>query len=79
MMEKIAFALLVVSRKLRPYFQAHLVVITTNQPIRKIMNKIDAARRLIQWVIELGQFDVEYRTQVAIKAQVLANFIVEFN
>ena len=79
MMEKIAFALLVVSRKLRPYFQAHLVVITTNQPIRKIMNKIDAAGRLIQWVIELGQFDVEYRTQVAIKAQVLANFIVEFN
>ena len=79
MMEKIAFALLVVSRKLRPYFQAHLVVITTNQPIRKIMNKIDAAGRLIQWVIELGQFDIEYRTQVAIKAQVLANFIVEFN
>ena len=78
MMEKIAFALLVVSRKLRPYFQAHPVVITTNQPIRKIMNKIDAARRLIQWVIELGQFDIEYRTQVAIKAQVLANFIVEF-
>ena len=78
MMEKIAFALLVVSRKLRPYFQAHPVVITTNQPIRKIMNKIDAAGRLIQWVIELGQFDIEYRTQVAIKAQVLANFIVEF-
>ena len=78
MMEKIAFALLVVSRKLCPYFQAHPIVITTNQPIRKIMNKIDAAGRLIQWVIELGQFDIEYRTQVAIKAQVLANFIVEF-
>ena len=78
MMEKIAFALLVVSRKLRPYFQAHPIVATTNQPIRKIMNKIDAAGRLIQWVIELGQFDIEYRTQVAIKAQVLANFIVKF-
>ena len=78
MMEKIAFTLLVISRKLRPYFQAHPIVVTTNQPIRKIMNKIDAAGRLIQWVIELGQFDIEYRTQVAIKAQVLANFIVEF-
>ena len=79
MMEKIALTLLVISRKLRPYFQAHPIVVTTNQPIRKIMNKIDAAGRLIQWVIELGQFDIEYRTQVAIKAQVLANFIVEFN
>ena len=41
-MEKIAFALLVTSRKLRPYFQAHSIVIITDQPIRKTMNKIDA-------------------------------------
>ena len=53
-MEKIAFTLLVASRKLHPYFQAHLIVIMTNQPIRKMMNKIDAAGQLIQWVIELG-------------------------
>ena len=36
-MEKIAFALLVASRKLCPYFQAHPIVIMTNQPIRKIL------------------------------------------
>ena len=42
------------------------------------MNKIDAAGRLIQWAIELGQFDIEYRPQAAIKAQVLADFIAEF-
>ena len=46
-MEKIAFALLVASRKLYPYFQAHPIVIMTNQPIRKMMSKIDAAGRLI--------------------------------
>ena len=60
-MEKIAFTLLVTSRKLHPYFQAHLIVVMTDQLIRKIMNKIDTARRLIQWAIELGQFDIEYR------------------
>ena len=53
-MEKIAFALLVASRKLHPYFQAHHIVVMTDQPIRKMMNKIDAAGRLIQWTIELG-------------------------
>ena len=53
-MEKIAFALLVASEKLRPYFQAHLIVVITNQPIRKTMIKIDAIRRLIQWATELG-------------------------
>ena len=77
-MEKIGFALLVTSRKLRPYFQAHPIVVMTDQPIRKTMNKIDAARRLIQWAIRLGQFDIEYWPQATIKAQVLADFIAKF-
>ena len=59
-MEKIAFALLVTSRKLHFYFQAHPIVVMTDQPIRKAMNKIDAAGQLIQWAIELGLFNIEY-------------------
>ena len=77
-MEKIAFTLLVASRKLCPYFQAHSIVVMPDQPIRKMMNKIDVARRLIQWAIELGQFDIEYQPLAAIKAQVLVDFITEF-
>jgi hypothetical protein len=42
------------------------------------MNKPDPAGRLIQWLIELSEFDIDYRPQTTIKAQVLANFIVEF-
>jgi len=34
--------------------------------------------KLIQWVIELGQFDIEYQPRAAIKSQVLADFIAEF-
>ena len=41
-MEKIAFALLIASKKLYLDFQAHSIVIMTDQPIRKTMNKIDA-------------------------------------
>ena len=66
--EKIAIVLLVASRKLRPYFQAQSIVVMTDQPIRKTMNKIDAAGQLIQWAIKLGQFNIEYRPRVAIKA-----------
>lgn len=43
-----------------------------------MMNKINATRCLIQWAIELGQFDIEYKPWVAIKAQVLADFIAKF-
>ena len=42
------------------------------------MNKIDATGRIIQWAIELGQFDIEYWPRATIKAQVLADFIAKF-
>ena len=42
------------------------------------MSKPEAARRMVQWAIELSQFDVEYRPRTAIKAQALADFIAEF-
>ena len=67
-LEKIAFTLVVASRKLRHYFQAHPIVVMIDQPIRKTMNKIDATRCLVQWAIELGQFDIKYRPHVVIKA-----------
>jgi hypothetical protein len=67
-MEKLALALVVAARKLRPYFQAHTVIVLTNHPLRKAMSKPDAAGRLIQWAIELSEFDIEYRLRQAIKA-----------
>ena len=33
---------------------------------------------MVQWVIELSQFDIEYYPRTAIKAQALADFIVKF-
>ena len=33
---------------------------------------------MVQWAIELSQFDVEYRPRIAIKAQALTDFITEF-
>uniref|UniRef100_A0A2N9J1F3 Uncharacterized protein n=1 Tax=Fagus sylvatica TaxID=28930 RepID=A0A2N9J1F3_FAGSY len=74
----LAFALVTAARKLRPYFQAHTIVLLTNHPLRKAMSKPDAAGRLIQWSIELSEFDIDYRPRTAIKAQALADFIAEF-
>ena len=42
------------------------------------MSKIDVAGHLVQWAIELGQFNTEYRPRVAVKAQVLVDFSTEF-
>ena len=76
--EKIVFALIVASRKLRQYFQENPILVMTDQPIKKSMTQPEAAGRMIQWVIELSQFDIEYHPKTAIKAQALVDFIVEF-
>ena len=49
-----------------------------DQPIKKAMKKPEAAVRMVQWAIELSQFDIEYCPRTAIKAQALADFIAEF-
>ena len=49
-----------------------------DHPLKKAMNKLEAAGRLIQWAVELSEFDIRYQPRHAIKAQVLANFIAEF-
>ena len=48
-MEKLAFSLVTTARKLRPYFQAHVINILIDHPLKKAMNKLEAAGRLIQW------------------------------
>ncbi|KAK1379936.1 hypothetical protein POM88_026680 [Heracleum sosnowskyi] len=65
------------SRKLRPYFQAHKIEVLTNQPLRNILHSPQVSGRLIKWAIELGEFDIKYKPRTAIKAQALADFMVE--
>ena len=78
MMEKLTFALVTASRKLRHYFQAHVINVLTNHPPKKAMNKLEVAGWLIQWAVELNEFDDRYQPRSMIKAQVLADFIAEF-
>ena len=49
-----------------------------DHPLKKAMNKLEAAGRLIQWAVELSEFDIKYQPRHAIKAQALTDFIVEF-
>ncbi|XP_077215766.1 uncharacterized protein LOC143850394 [Tasmannia lanceolata] len=75
--EKFAFAVVISARKLRPYFQGHPITTLTDQPLRKILQKPDTSGRLINWVVELGEFNIQIKPRSAIKSQSLADFIVE--
>ena len=77
-MEKLAFALVTAARKLKPYFQAHMVNVMTNKPLRRAMSNPEAVGRLTLWAIELSEFDIKYRPRTAIKGQIIVDFIAEF-
>ena len=76
--KKLAFSLVTAVRKLRPYFQAHVINVLTDHPLKKAMNKLEEAGWLIQWVVELSEFNVRYRPREVIKAQALVDFIEKF-
>ena len=76
--EKLAFALVIALRKLRPYFQAHMILVMMDQPLRKAMGRPDVAGRMVQWAMELSQFKIDYQPRTAIKAQALVDFVAKF-
>ncbi|KAK3034730.1 hypothetical protein RJ639_032683 [Escallonia herrerae] len=45
--------------------------------VSKVILSPEASGRLVNWSVELGEFDIQYKPRVAIKAQALADFIVE--
>ena len=77
-MEKLKFALVTMAQKLKPYFQAHIVVILTDKPLRKAMSSLEATGGMALWVVKLSEFDIQYRPCMAIKRKVITDFIVEF-
>nr|XP_009799615.1 PREDICTED: uncharacterized protein LOC104245668 [Nicotiana sylvestris] len=78
-LEKLALALVVASRKLRPYFQCHPIKVVTTFPLRGIVHKPELLGRLAKWAIELSQHDITNQPQTAIKSQVLSDFVVDFS
>ncbi|GJZ05071.1 reverse transcriptase domain-containing protein [Tanacetum coccineum] len=76
-MEKVVLALVHASKRLRRYFQAHPIIVITDQPIKNILSNPEVAGRMQKWSIQLGEFGIHYRPRVSVKGQVLADFIVE--
>ncbi|GKC98482.1 reverse transcriptase domain-containing protein, partial [Tanacetum coccineum] len=76
-MEKLVLALVHASKCLKRYFQAHPIIVVTDQPIKQVLSKPKVAGRLRKWSIELGEYAIHYRPRVSVKGQILADFIIE--
>jgi hypothetical protein len=76
-MEKICYVVIMSLRKLRHYFEAHIIKVLTNQPLNDIFSNRDSSRRISKWAMELSEYVIDFEKRIAIKSQVLADFVVE--
>ena len=54
------------------------MVVLTDKPLRWAISNPEVAGRMTLWAIELSKFYVQYRPRIAIKGQVVTDFIAEF-
>jgi hypothetical protein len=57
---KLLYAVLVASRKLRHYFQAHKVVVVTSFPLKAILYNPNATGNITKWAAELAEFQLDF-------------------
>ena len=77
-LEKAILAIVHATRKLPHYFQAHIVVVLTQLPLKSILRSADYTGRIVKWGTILGAFDIKYMSRTSIKGQVLADLVFEF-
>jgi hypothetical protein len=74
---KLLYAVLIISRKLCHYFQAHRILMVSSYPLRAVLHNPNVTGNIDKWTTELVEFELEFTSRHAIKSQVLTDFIVD--
>jgi hypothetical protein len=75
---KLLYAVLIASRKLRHYFQAHKISVVTSYPLRAMLHDPNVTGNIAKWAVGLADFELDFVTRHAIKSQVLADFVADW-
>jgi hypothetical protein len=76
--QKLHYAVLMMTRKLKHYFLVHTVWVMSDRSLAWVLQSKEATRRITQWAVEISQYDVEFIPRRAIKSQALTYFIAEW-
>jgi hypothetical protein len=77
-LEKIAYAFIMATRKIRHYFEGHRIRVITNQPLSDLFANREASTRIIKWGAELSKYIMDFERRSVIKSQVLEDFVVDW-
>jgi hypothetical protein len=76
--QKLLYAVLITSRKLRHYFQEYPVSVITDYPLDDILRYQYATGRISKWAVELGTLNIDFKPRTTIKSQALVDFMAEW-
>jgi len=76
--EKLLYAMLMVTRKLLHYFTDHKVLVVPSYPLGDIIRNRNAVRWISMWALELMGHNIRYIPHTAIKSQALTDFVAEW-
>ena len=54
------YAILITSRKHHHYFEAYPIAVVTKYPLGDILHNKEVSSRIIQWVVELGTYTLDF-------------------
>jgi hypothetical protein len=77
-LEKVLYAVLVASGKLRHYFQAYHIIVPSSQPLKDIMRNREATGRIGKWAAKFNEFSIDYVHRSSIQSQALVDFIADW-
>jgi ribonuclease HI len=77
-LEKISYVVVMASCKLRHYFEAFKVRVTSDRGLGKLFRNLEASVRIAKWATELFGYHITFEPRTTIKSQVLADFIVDW-
>ena len=77
-MQKLIFGLIMASRKLCHYFQAHEIMVVTCFPLQRILRNPEATGRIVEWALELSSFGLKFESTSTIQSRALTEFIAEW-
>jgi hypothetical protein len=77
-LEKITYSVVMASRKLRYYFEAFKVRVTSDRGLGELFRNPEASVRIAKWAAKLSGYHITFEPRTSIKSQVLADFIVDW-